>query len=760
MLSRCQRWSVCFLLACGVYSRAQHGGIAEPAEYSLDRMLTSWEEQTEGTNLALSRPVTFSPTPEYHLTSEGGSDAQDLVDGALCRRSNQAIWWEPKAVGWKGNAGRWNTIIIDLGEPKAVQRIVWRVVAGCRKRNFYGPRRVRLSGGLDGRYVHVLRERLRWRDDVAATDTYRLPNLGPPDSGDDVYIYPIVVEADNARMRYVVLQFEMDGNWLASDELAVLAGEGQGSDISQRPRTELQTRDVWVRSDEPEYPVVPDVAFPLWLRQTDLRPDNAKLFVRYEFRVPEGVTLTAPPYFGPQKAEPGVLAYRYGRGGNSIRIGPLFIQGIPSGDGVMEIRAIGKNAEAQPWQQVRLRPAELPPPFRLKRLSASIGWMVDRQQALWPDFEVAYARLGFNTVPTFPRAWASRALKEGLPVETVRQSPDPGSLSEGGRRLKRLRELGYRVVYMESPIHSVNWRHPEDAKEFKCQIPGNVPREPSFCPSYRGQYFEEEIQRIADHALMVGPHEYVLWDWEIAGSGMWLGKRCTRCQAAFKASGLEWEAFVKRQTLEILDALNAAVRDGFAAKGWTPPELGMYNQDTVETYCGVFDFLQDKRLELQSPSLYVGDDPGAVHDRIRAARERGGNNRIIPWLTTGTYGRVRPVSSRVMVWETLLNGAGGVTYFCFADFNPAHTLEVSRALAAVAPLEDVIADGTPAHGEIRVHPGSIRHSAMRIGKHGGLLLANPGAEPCTAEWAWIGTNAAGRATIFPGDAVLLDLQLR
>lgn len=740
--------------------RAQHGGTAEPDEYSVDRMLARWQERTVGGNLARGCPVTFSPTPDYHLTSAGGTDAQDLADGKLCERLNQAIWWEEAAVGWGSGAGGWKAIIVDLGRPTAVRRVVWRVVAGCRKRSFHGPKRVRLSGGLDGRFVHLVRERLRWRSDVGVSDAYRLPNLGPPENGDQVYVYPITLEADNRRMRYVVLEFEMDGNWLASDELAVIAGEGGGASLADLPKRELQTRDVWVGSDEPAYPVLDTVALPLWLRQRDLRPNNAKLAVRYEFRLPEGVDLTAPPYYGRTDAEAGVLAFRYGRGGNSIRIGPFSIRGTPAGDGAMQIRAVGDTADTQPWVSVRLRPAQLPDPFRLERLSTSIGWMVDRHQRLWPEFEDVYARLGFNTVPTFPRAWARQALKGGLDIETVRQAADPASLSDGGRRLNRLRERGYRIAYMESPIHFVNWTHPGAAKEFKCQIPDSVPREPTFCPSYRGRYFEGEVRRIAEHALMVGPHDFVLWDWEIAGSGTWLGKRCTRCQAALEGSGLEWDAFVKGQTLGVLDAINSAVRDTCTARGWSRPQFGMYALDAVEPYSVVFDFLEDRRLDFQSPSLYVGDDPAAVHKRIRGARERGGSGLIIPWLTTGTYGYVPPRSARVMVWEAFLNGAGGITYFCFADFNPAHVLEVSRALAAVAPLEEVIADGEPAHDQVRVTPTSIRRSAMRLGDRAGLLLANPSEEPCTVEWAWPGTPANGRTPVPPNDAVLLDLRLR
>lgn len=738
---------------------AQHGGIADPAEFAAERMLALWQERTEGANLALGKPVCFSPTPGYHLTIKGGTDTQDLIDGKLCALPSQTIWGEERAVGWSGSRSQSKTIIVDLGQPTAVRRVVWRVVAGCRKRNFYGPRQVRLSGGMDGRHVHLIRQRHRWRDDVAAADTYRLPNLGPPDTGDHVYVYPLVMDVENYRMRYVVLEFEMDGVWLASDELAVIAGEGEGNDIAALPQRVLQTRDVWVLSDEPRYPLLADLHLPLWLRQRDLRPNNAKLGVRYEFRLPKGVMLQGPPYYKRTDSTNGAVTLSYPRGGNSNRIGPFFVRGSPGDEGTMQVRAVGDSADPQPWLSITLDPAELPAPFRLKHVLTGIGWMVDREQEQWPDFERVYGRLGFNTVPTFPRAWAAKALQTGLDVETVQKADDPTALTDKGRRLKHLRELGYRTVYMESPLHVVNWSYPDAASEYRCQIPGRVPKEASFCPSYRGKYFQDEVRRIANHTLMAGPPDLVVWDWEMAAAGTWLGKKCSRCKESLATSGLNWDVFVKRETLGILDALNAAVRDTCDDRGWPRPQLGMYNVDAVEPYSVVFDYSKDRRWDFQSPSLYVGDDALAVRERIRAARRLGGDSRIIPWLTTATYGYVPPRSARIIVWESLLNGASGFLYYCFADFNPAHLLEIARALAAVAPLEDIVVDGTPAHDQVHVADDTIRHSALRLGDRAGLLLVNTSSEQRTVEWAWKGTATRGRTTVPGGDARLLALSL-
>ena len=159
------------------------------------------------------------------------------------------------------------------------------------------------------------------------------------------------------------------------------------------------------------------------------------------------------------------------------------------------------------------------------------------------------------------------------------------------------------------------------------------------------------------------------------------------------------------------------------------------------------------RAELSSQDLR------AVHDRIRRARRIGGSNRIIPWLTTGTCGYVCPRSARVMIWETFLNGAGGLTYYCFADFNPAHLIEVARALAAVAPLEAVIAGGAAAHDQVRLGDDAIRHSAIRRDNRAALLLVNTTDRQRTATWRWDGTAARGHTTVPAMDAVLLDVRL-
>ena len=736
--------------------RGQSQGIATPDDYSRERMEALWHQRTRGTNLALGKPVVFAPSPAYHLTRKGGTDSRDLVDGKLSAIPNQAIWWDEKAVGWNGGQSSWKTIVVDLGEVRPVAQVVWRVVAGCRRRNFIGPKVVRLSGSLDGDRVYTVCERRRWRDDTAVATPYHLPNLGSPEDGDQVYVYPIVLEGRNLRLRYVVLEFEMDGQWLASDELAVMAGEGDGTSPEDLPTRLLQTHGVWVSVDETRCPLIPGYPLPLFLRRRDLRPDGTRRPTTIRWELPPGVTVSGPAHYPRREPVPGIVIFTTPKGGNSRAVGPFYLAGKLDGEATLRLRAEDATSR-QAWIALRLFAAELPEPFRLRQLTTSVGWMVDGQQMNWPRFEQVYPRLGFNTVPTFPRGWGTHQLESGeVSKDALHAAADPASLTIQGRRLEHLRAAGMKIVYMESPFHMVNWRFPEAQKIYKCQTPGAPPREPSFCPSYRGTYFQNEIERVADDMLLIGGADFLMWDWEMAGSGLWLGRQCSRCQKAFAAAGdIPWKRFVKNQTLDMLRALHTAVNTAAKKHGWKRPRIGLYNHDAVEPYCGIFEFTADGLLDFQNPSLYVGDHPEKVRERIRAAYRCNAAAPIIPWLTTGTCGYVPPAHVRVMLWEAMVNGASGITYYCFSDITPAQWLEMARALHALAAVEDVLVQGRPAHAEVTVNDPIIEISAKRAGSRMVILLTNPTAVPRPVVWHCPALHRSGKATVPAADAVLL-----
>ena len=80
-------------------------------------------------------------------------------------------------------------------------------------------------------------------------------------------------------------------------------------------------------------------------------------------------------------------------------------------------------------------------------------------------------------------------------------------------------------------------------------------------------------------------------------------------------------------------------------------------------------------------------------------------------------------------------------------------------MAAVAGIEDVIVNGTPAHEQIRIAEPGIRHSAMRLGNRAGLLMVNTSKQDRRVHWRWEGGSGSGDDLVPAGDAVLRTLTL-
>lgn len=84
-----------------------------------------------------------------------------------------------------------------------------------------------------------------------------------------------------------------------------------------------------------------------------------------------------------------------------------------------------------------------------------------------------------------------------------------------------------------------------------------------------------------------------------------------------------------------------------------------------------------------------------VADRIRFDYDAMQSRQIIPWLSAGTYGEYDPPMTEPMVLESILNGARGVTYYKFDDFDPMDFYYHSKALASLAPFETLLQAGKP-----------------------------------------------------------------
>lgn len=156
------------------------------------------------------------------------------------------------------------------------------------------------------------------------------------------------------------------------------------------------------------------------------------------------------------------------------------------------------------------------------------------------------------------------------------------------------------------------------------------------------------------------------------------------------------------------------------------PVVASYNHHAaVPVHLLVVDFNQiyPKYVKQAQPSLYVAGRAQYVHDSIRKNYHLMKNKAILPWLSAGTYGEVEPFTMEQMVLEALLNGACGITYYCYEDFDtPLDFYYHAKALAEVAPYEDLIVDG-----QVLNPTGSnkdLTYSGVKKGSEMLLLIGN------------------------------------
>ena len=75
-------------------------------------------------NVALNKPYTLLPSPNYHYCTDSG-DAQQVTDGIY---SQGYFWTQKSTVGWNNNAPVY--ITIDLGKVEPISGVSWSCAAG------------------------------------------------------------------------------------------------------------------------------------------------------------------------------------------------------------------------------------------------------------------------------------------------------------------------------------------------------------------------------------------------------------------------------------------------------------------------------------------------------------------------------------------------------------------------------------------------------------------------------------------------------
>ena len=666
--------------------------MAQVSDSTARRMRRLWIERTRGDRLALGRPVRFRPQPGYRLTTDVG-DPRQLTDGRLAVRpghGNDAIWFSQRAVGWWQFDGVVE-ILIDLGEPRPVGRVVVRTVGGRPQPIVAFPKEIEIFAGLEPhRFERVGRyeRRLPGAGDRSAEGrspetAFHLPQDGAPT------VYPFLFGPLDVTARYIGVRIAAPSHFVCLDEIAVLAadsGDTRKPDPGAHPRG-FTFAGVAARPWRGELVASSNAATPLHLWVRDYRrPDRrgGKGYVNLE--LPRGLEVmfngtrggSMPPRPVTRDGQKRTL---WTFEANTLEGKPIYIlppeRGAPPRGVTARITGFAPG-EPQNVCDVPLRWIELPEVPRMRRYLVSLAWMTVRQQRNWPGFFGAWRRLGFNAVGAFPRWW---------PDGEAAERPFREHLEEARRR-------GFSVVYNESPFHVMMDRFGE-ADEVYSQLENGSPGE-GLCPSYRGEFYVWELKRIARAIERVGP-DAVFWDSELWEKGVAEAPRCRRCQANFRKGGYsEWDALMADLSQEVFGHLRTVVERWARSKDRKPPPIGLYNFTVTTGPFMDFEHLYPGAVQLTMPSLYVQGDALAHHRAIRRQYEVLKAARCIPWLTTGTYGEFEPWRIEPMLYECFLNGIVGIAYFKFADFDDAEEfLYHARALRTLAPFEELLWNGKP-----------------------------------------------------------------
>jgi len=676
---------------------------------------------TSTQNLALNKPVMFSPPPDDPLTTDE-NDPYDLTDGKLSAREDDRLWFEKDAVGWRYASGGVN-MQIDLGEVQPVGRVAARFLGGAEQRGLYYPKEIRIVGSEDGvHYFTIATQRKLLPSEKALAVQHPESYFFFPEPGvaaTETFVFDV-----HRRARYIGLNVIADGDWLYTDQIAVLKEvkpEQAKALADGLSATQFIIKGIAMVPRQEEMVITTNVQTPNYFLFQDSRKIK-KNAVRLFMDLPD--SLNVVPTVGkavaaktPQKGITRWTIEGFYEGPKADSYWSMYItlkegQTLPN-----DAKAILSSDDPESGGNVvtvRLRAVEIPAVPKIDRLVVSmtwmqelIGWARNPKAPQIPDVYRAFKLMGFNMVPSFPRYFTEAE----MPI--LRKMIDDA------------RAQGLQIDYNESSFHTMTTRHADKAEIYNV-VDGKQGK--YVCPSYTGPYYQEDIDDVKRFAGIVRPeqvdHDLELWYYPSQEA-----EHCSRCQEGFKKSGLKtFDEYLQAQGTRMMRDLYNAVA-GSAPDGGNPL-VGLYNVHAtagVYEYVYNFDEIYPKYIQISEPSLYVQNRAQLVHDVIRANYQKLKTNAIIPWLTAGTYGEFPSRYLEPIILESFLNGSRGIGYFMFLDFDPMDFVVHAATLKMIAPYQGLIADGKPV--EIESSNPQLTCSAWGNDKEALVLVANYSRTP-------------------------------
>ena len=565
-------------------------------------------------NLAAGRPVVFAPAPNYQLTAKGNSDATDLTDGKLTQRADRNIWFEKSSVAWS-YGGRVN-LAVDLGRSTHIEEIAIRLLGGSAQAGINFPGWIEALVSEDGEHYVKVGECSRWQPRDFA-------RFGVPDDAGKSWIHCLRFTNLSVRGRWVALRMYTTG-LTASDELYVFGS------TDHRPATNnlAAASDFTVTHAQPYFhkPVLvlaTNVAGPVPLGVVVPEAQKETHSVKMQIDLPKGVDLVAAQF---AKADAGKLKSEVEPGGGKrcwLTLGAkasdktavrLYMQasGWKGGQAGKLTYHFASDGWESPLVEVPIQAVEVSAAPRLKRIMASLGWWSAADTAQWPGALEAWERLGFNTFPLFP-GW----MKAGDPT---------WNLVDDARR------RGFFIAAVDSPFHRMVDRGKPEVFHQMADGSANT----RLCPSYRGRYYREEIERFAGAMGRARPHfasvDIELWGWQ----GPIDSPKCSRCQEDFKASGLKsYDEWYMAKGQEMWHDLVEAARAKVKGNDGPEFEIGGYDFRPGAAYQKVWSVsrLYPAWMQSSQVSTYSCLYPyqlGLIGDEVRKDRMGLGETTYCP----------------------------------------------------------------------------------------------------------------------------------
>jgi hypothetical protein len=662
------------------------------------------------TDLALGQKVLFSPQPNYSLTSNGGTDATDLTDGKTSTREDQKLWFEKSSVGWT-YPGKFN-LAVDLGKPCDIDEIAIRLQNGSAVnagRNF--PGWVEAFVSEDGEHYQKVGEFSQWNK-----DDFQKFNIGQ--GRGKSWVDCLRFTNLKTRGRWVGFQI-YGGSTTASDELYVFgspaASQNPQTALSQ-PATNFTVTHPQIYFHKPYLELATNISLPVPLG-LDV-PDDAGSDVNVKLDLPPGVDLVSGSISKEKVSSltPAQLAGGWKQYSISVKtaksdkvFGRLYLQasGLKNGESSELRYQFGDDSWESPIVGMPIHAVNVPAAPRLKTIMASMGWWNSPAED-WPNELQTFRVLGLNTFPVF-----------GMWMPKDEKDPQWAKLEEA-------RKQGFFISNIDDAVGNI-LKH-KDAPEIYDQFEdGTVGKH--LCISYRGKYYQEEIQRFAQMMAKLRPdftsEDIEVWGWAGPTDSM----KCVRCQQDFLKSGLgswaEWQQSKGKEMIhDEITAAQKAVKDA----GGKPFVTGLYDVRPGNVYQQIFDFdsLYPTLLNNSQTSTYTSLQPADIAfigDEARADRSKLPHSDLQPWLTPGDSG-VFPGSS--FQWATLecyANGSNGIWFWSSRMWDSEDLIAYNKVLRAIAPVEDVIVKGDLV-GSSATIDGAGRVSGMELGNRMMLLAAD------------------------------------